>query len=128
MRESNLDALVEIYAGLQEDDFFYGTWRRRCKFVETNAALSYEQHGMWDKSQQLYENAQIKARTGAMPFSQGEYFVWEDHWVICAQKLQQWEILSDFAKHENFNDLFLSPPGETLRTGRAKETESSLSH
>ena len=107
VRESNLDALVEIYAGLQEDDLYYGTWRRRCKFVETNSALSYEQNGMWDKAQQLYEAAQIKARTGVVPFSQGEYMLWEDHWVICAQKLQQWDILSDFAKHENFNDLLL---------------------
>ena len=107
VRESNLDALVEVYAGLQEDDLFYGTWRRRCKFVETNAALSYEQHGMWDKAQQLYEAAQIKARTGTVPFSQGEYLLWEDHWMLCAQKLQQWEILSEFAKHENFNDLLL---------------------
>lgn len=107
VRESNLDALVEIYAGLQEDDLFYGTWRRRCKFVETNAALSYEQHGIWDKAQQLYEAAQVKARTGVVPFSQGEYSLWEDHWMICAQKMQQWEILSEFAKHENFNDLLL---------------------
>ena len=68
IRESNLDALVEVYAGLQEEDLFYGTWRRRCKFVETNAALSYEQMGIWDKAQQLYEAAQIKARTGVIPF------------------------------------------------------------
>ena len=86
VRESNLDALVEVYAGLQEDDLFYGTWRRRCKFMETNSALSYEQHGMWDKAQQLWEAAQVKARTGVMPFSQGEYFVWEDHWMICASE------------------------------------------
>ncbi|KAI4155573.1 MAG: hypothetical protein LQ340_000907 [Diploschistes diacapsis] len=107
VRESNLDALVEIYAGLQEDDLFYGLWRRRCKFVETNAALSYEQNGMWSKAQSLYESAQIKARTSSLPFSQGEYMLWEDHWVLCAQKLQQWDILSDYAKHENFNDLLL---------------------
>lgn len=107
VRESNLDALVELYASLQEDDLFYGTWRRRCQFMETNAALSYEQHGIWDKAQQLYEAAQIKARTGSIPFSQGEYMLWEDHWVMCAQKLQQWDILYDFAKHENFNDLLL---------------------
>ncbi|CAM1508207.1 Fc.00g050550.m01.CDS01 [Cosmosporella sp. VM-42] len=107
VRESNLDALVELYASLQEEDLFYGTWRRRCQFVETNAALSYEQNGMWDKAQKLYENAQIKARTGVIPFSQAEYMIWEDHWVLCAQKLQQWEILQDFAKHENFQDLLL---------------------
>ncbi|TPX10443.1 uncharacterized protein E0L32_008662 [Thyridium curvatum] len=107
VRESTLDALVELYAALQEDDLFYGTWRRRCQFVETNAALSYEQNGMWDKAQKMYEAAQIKARTGVIPFSQGEYMLWEDHWVLCAQKLQQWEILQDFAKHENFQDLLL---------------------
>jgi transformation/transcription domain-associated protein len=107
VRESNLDALVELYAGLQEDDLFYGTWRRRCQYVESNAALSYEQNGMWDKAQNMYEQAQIKARTGAIPFSQGEYMIWEDHWVLCAQKLQQWDVLQDFAKHENFQDLLL---------------------
>ncbi|KAK0652035.1 hypothetical protein B0T16DRAFT_489957 [Cercophora newfieldiana] len=107
VRESNLDALVDLYASLGEDDLFYGTWRRRCQFVETNAALSYEQNGMWDKAQRMYEAAQIKARTGVIPFSEAEYMLWEDHWVICAQKLQQWEILQDFAKHENFHDLLL---------------------
>ncbi|KAL8351867.1 hypothetical protein RB601_002265 [Gaeumannomyces tritici] len=106
-RESNLDALTELYALLQEDDLFYGTWRRRCQFLETNSALSYEQNGMWDKAQKGYEAAQIKARTGVIPFSQAEYMLWEDHWVLCAQKLQQWDILQDFAKHENFQDLLL---------------------
>ncbi|KAL2266473.1 hypothetical protein VTJ83DRAFT_5825 [Remersonia thermophila] len=107
VRESTLDALVDLYASLGEDDLFYGTWRRRCQFVETNAALSYEQHGMWEKAQRMYETAQIKARTGVIPFSESEYMLWEDHWVLCAQKLQQWEVLQDFAKHENFQDLLL---------------------
>ncbi|OAA68650.1 histone acetylase complex subunit [Niveomyces insectorum RCEF 264] len=106
-RESNLDALVELYADLKEEDLFYGTWRRRCHFLETNSALSYEQNGLWDKAQRMYETAQVKARTSVIPFSQAEYMLWEDHWVICAQKLQQWDILQDFAKHENFQDLLL---------------------
>ncbi|KAK8187026.1 hypothetical protein IWZ00DRAFT_456806 [Phyllosticta capitalensis] len=107
IRDSNLDSLLQAYCQLEEQDLFYGTWRRRCQFVETNAALSYEQNGMWDNAQKLYESAQLKARTNALPFSQQEYMLWEDHWVLCAQKLQQWEILSDFAKHENFSDLYL---------------------
>ncbi|KAK6523766.1 hypothetical protein TWF281_001738 [Arthrobotrys megalospora] len=107
IKESNLDALAEIYAGIQEEDMFYGLWRRRCQYLETNVALSFEQNGMWDKAQHAYEQAQIKARTGVLPFSQAEYMLWEDHWILCAQKLQQWEILSDFAKHENYNDLLL---------------------
>ena len=107
VRESNLDALAVIYADLQEEDLFYGLWRRRSQFLNTNTALSYEQIGNWDKAQRTFESATLKARTGESPFSQGEYMLWEDHWVICAQKLQQWEILSDFAKVDNLNDLYL---------------------
>ncbi|KAF7880607.1 uncharacterized protein EAF02_007453 [Botrytis sinoallii] len=126
VRESNLDALVELYSGLQEDDLFYGTWRRRCAYVETNAALSYEQNGMWDKAQTMYEHAQIKARTGALPFSQGEYILWEDHWVLCAQKLQQWEVLQDFAKHENFPDLLLESHWRQFDIWQEAESRESL--
>jgi transformation/transcription domain-associated protein len=126
LRESNLDALLEIYGGLQEDDLFYGTWRRRCQFIESNAALSYEQCGIWDKAQRMYEAAQIKARTSVLPFSTGEYMLWEDHWVICAQKLQQWEVLSDFAKHENFNDLYLEATWRHFEAWQNNEQREQL--
>ncbi|KAI9744282.1 MAG: hypothetical protein M1818_002434 [Claussenomyces sp. TS43310] len=126
VRESNLDALVELYAGLQEDDLFYGTWRRRCQFVETNAALSFEQNGMWDDAQRMYESAQVKARTGAVPFSQSEYMLWEDHWVVCAQKLQQWDILQDFAKHENFQDLLLECAWRNQEMWQQSESRDQL--
>lgn len=126
VRESNLDALIELYAGLGEEDLFYGTWRRRCQFVETNAALSFEQNGMWDAAQKMYEAAQIKARTGAIPFSQGEYMLWEDHWVVCAQKLQQWEILQDFAKHENFQDLLLECAWRNIEMWGQPESREQL--
>ncbi|KAK9459333.1 uncharacterized protein V1516DRAFT_508906 [Lipomyces oligophaga] len=107
VRESNLDALAEMYSSLQEDDMFYGLWRRRCQYVETNAAISYEQLGLWNQAQQMYETAQIKARSGALPYSESEYVLWEDHWILSAEKLQQWDILSELAKHEGFTDLLL---------------------
>ncbi|GMM30245.1 histone acetyltransferase [Martiniozyma asiatica (nom. inval.)] len=107
IKELNKDALVEVYSTLQEDDMFYGLWRRRSKYVETNAALSYEQIGMWDKALKMYEAAQIKARSGALPFSESEYALWEDDWILCAEKLQYWEILTELAKHEGFTDLLL---------------------
>lgn len=105
--EANEDALLELYRNLQEDDIFYGLWRRRAKFNETNIALSYEQVGLWDKAQQLYEVAQVKARSGALPYSESEYALWEDNWILCAEKLQQWDILTELAKHEGFTDLLL---------------------
>ncbi|KAH8652325.1 hypothetical protein BX600DRAFT_386637 [Xylariales sp. PMI_506] len=128
VRESNLDALVELYSNLKEDDMFYGTWRRRCQFVETNSALSYEQNGMWDKAQKMYEAAQIKARTGVIPFSQGEYMLWEDHWILCAEKLQQWDILQDFAKHENLQDLLLECAWRNIEMWQNQDHRESLDH
>lgn len=107
VREVTQDALCKLYASLKEDDMFYGLWRRRAKYTETISALSHEQTGLWQKAQQLYENAQIKARSGAMPYGQSEYCLWEDHWILCAEKLQQWEILTELAKHEGFSDLLL---------------------
>jgi transformation/transcription domain-associated protein len=126
VRESNLDALVELYASLEEGDLFYGTWRRRAQFLETNAALSYEQNGIWDKAQGMYEQAQVKARTGSLPFSQGEYMLWEDQWVLCAQKLQQWDILGEFAKHENINDLYLESMWRSFEAWNTNETREQL--
>ena len=126
VRESNQDALAETYAGLQEDDLFYGLWRKRCAFLDTNTALSYEQHGEWEKSQRMYENATFKARTGNSPFTQGEYMLWEDHWILCAQKLQQWDILCDFAKVDNLNDLFLDSVWRNLEYWTAPEHVKQL--
>ena len=105
--DANLDALAELYATLGEDDMFYGLWRRRCALLETNSALSFEQNGMWDKAMQMYENAQTRARTGALPYSESEYHLWEDHWIRCAEMLQEWDILSDLANKENYSDLLL---------------------
>jgi transformation/transcription domain-associated protein len=110
VRESTLDALAETYSELSEDDLLYGLWRRRAGYNETNAAIRYdsrahsvrlfdthfcfhfhswEQIGQWAQAQVLYESAQITARSGVLPFSESEMALWEDHWIITAQKLQQ---------------------------------------
>lgn len=107
VREITQDALAKLFATLKEDDMFYGLWRRRAKYTETISALSFEQIGLWDKAQQLYESAQIKARSGALPYGESEYALWEDHWILCTEKLQQWDILTELAKHEGFSDLLL---------------------
>ncbi|KAI7863236.1 hypothetical protein BDF14DRAFT_1989138 [Spinellus fusiger] len=106
-RERTLDALAEMYSNLGEQDMFYGLWRRRSTYSETNVAVSCEQSGMWMQAQNMYENAQIKARSGVLPFTESEYMLWEDHWIECTQKLQQWDILTDLAKHDGNTNLLL---------------------
>jgi hypothetical protein len=51
--------------------------------------FSWEQIGEWNQAQVLYESAQITARTGVLPFTESELALWEDHWIVSAQKLQQ---------------------------------------
>ncbi|ORX57551.1 hypothetical protein DM01DRAFT_1302758 [Hesseltinella vesiculosa] len=106
-RERTLDALSELYSSLMEQDMFYGLWRRRNTYNETNVAISCEQSGLWMQAQNMYENAQIKARNGVLPFTESEYMLWEDDWIGCTQKLQQWDILSDLAKHDGNTNLLL---------------------
>lgn len=106
-RERTLDALGDLYSDLHEEDMFDGLWRRRSTYVETNVAVSCEQSGMWMQAQNMYENAQIKARSGVLPFTESEYMLWEDHWILCTQKLQQWDILTDLAKHDGNMNLLL---------------------
>lgn len=105
--ETNEDVLAELYAALGEEDHFYGLWRTRSKFNVTSSALSYEQCGMWQRAMELYETAQIRARSGLLAYGDSEYGLWEDHWILCAEKLQHWEVLTDIAKHEGFTDLLL---------------------
>lgn len=105
--ECNLDALTEVYAAMQEVDMFYGVWRTRSKVSFTASALSFEQCGMWTRAMTMHETAQIRARQGNVAFSESEYGLWEDHWILCAEKLQHWDVLSDLAKHEGFNDLLV---------------------
>jgi transformation/transcription domain-associated protein len=107
VRDAALDALAELYAELSEDDWFYGMWRRRALYTETNVALSFEQNGLWQDAQLMYESAQLRARSGGAPFNEQEYCLWEDHWILTAQKLQQWDTLTELANQEGNHDLLL---------------------
>ncbi|KAF9567316.1 hypothetical protein CPC08DRAFT_17123 [Agrocybe pediades] len=101
------DSLADVYAELAEEDMFYGLWRKRSIRMETNVGLAYEQAGMWEQAAQTYEAAQSRVRAGTIPFSETEYCLWEDHWVLAAEKLQQWDVLYDFAKGESNHELAL---------------------
>ncbi|KAG7449166.1 uncharacterized protein BT62DRAFT_1073682 [Guyanagaster necrorhizus] len=107
VRDFVYDSLADVYAELAEDDLFYGVWRRRCLYSETNIALSFEQNGMWEQASTAYETAQSRLRSGTIPFSETEYCLWEDHWILSAEKLQQWEILYDLGRSDSNPEMML---------------------
>jgi transformation/transcription domain-associated protein len=101
------DSLADVYAELAEDDMFYGLWRRRCLHIETNMGIAFEQNGMWEQASSVYEIAQSRTRTGTIPFSEPEYYFWEDHWMLAAEKLQQWDTLYELARNDHNQELML---------------------
>lgn len=107
VRDTVYDSLAEVYAELAEDDMFYGLWRKRCLHPETNVALAFEQNGMWEHASNMYEAAQNKVRTNVIPFTEPEYCLWEDHWMLAAEKLQQWDTLYELARNDNNHELML---------------------
>ncbi|KAG7096929.1 hypothetical protein E1B28_004330 [Marasmius oreades] len=112
-RDYIFDSLADLYSELAEDDLFYGLCRRRSLHRETEVAIAFEQNGMWEQAITAYENAQSKARSGAIPFSESEYCLWEDHWILASEKLQQWDILYDLGRNEGNHDLMLESAWRT---------------
>ncbi|EMD40733.1 hypothetical protein CERSUDRAFT_111311 [Gelatoporia subvermispora B] len=107
IRDTIYDSLAEVYAELAEDDIFYGLWRRRSMYSDTNIASAFEQCGMWEQASTIYEAAQSKTRSGAMPYSEIEFCLWEDHWMLAAEKLQHWDILYELAEKDGNHELML---------------------
>ncbi|KAG6866480.1 hypothetical protein C0991_003998 [Blastosporella zonata] len=122
VRDYVFDSLADVYAELGEEDMFYGVWRRRCLHQETNIAIAFEQNGMWEQASLAYESAQSKARAGSIPFSESEYCLWEDHWILSAEKLQQWDLLQDLARNEGNQELLLESAWRTVEWAAQRET------
>jgi transformation/transcription domain-associated protein len=102
-RDIILDALAELYAELSEEDAFYGLWRRRAIHSETSIGMALEENGMWEQASTAYEHALIKAKSGSLVFTEPEYCLWEDHWILAQEKLQQWDVLYDLGRNEGNN-------------------------
>lgn len=100
IRQMCLESIEETYLALSEEDYYFGMWKNRSMFNETKLAISYEQIGLWKEAQKEYENSQIKARNGQLPLAEGEFLFWEDRWISCTQKLQQWDVCLEVAKHQ----------------------------
>jgi transformation/transcription domain-associated protein len=122
VKETVYDSLADVYAELTEEDVFYGLWRRRSLQLETNMALSFEQNGMWEFASNCYEGAMTKAKSSQIQFLEVEYCLWEDHWMLAAEKLQQWDTLHDLAKSEGNQELLLESAWRTKDWADQKES------
>ncbi|PVU85356.1 hypothetical protein BB560_007056 [Smittium megazygosporum] len=103
----NFEALSELYSLLEEDYMFYGIWSKYCQFFETYKAIHHIQAGDWKNAQIVVEQAQTKARSGILPFSELEYTFWENEWLKCSKQLQSWDMLFDLSSAESQPELLI---------------------
>lgn len=107
-QETNYDLLAELYRLLSEHDLYYGLWKRRTKIEETKVGLTLEQYGEWQKAQEVFLNAMNKGNSNELKsLSSSEIALWEQHWLNCAKRLNQWDLLTDFSRAQNNSELLL---------------------
>lgn len=102
------ESLAELYRLLNEEDMRCGLWKKRSVTAETRAGLSLVQHGYWQRAQNLFYQAMVKATQGTYnnTVPKAEMCLWEEQWLYCASQLSQWDALVDFGKSvENYEIL-----------------------
>jgi transformation/transcription domain-associated protein len=101
-----LSALGDLYKRLGEDDYHIGILTHQAQINDTRAGLVLEQHGMWPRAQEVYYQALRHAQIGVLPdVPPKEHDIWESHWIECSKRLSQWELLQDYAKHNQQPEL-----------------------
>ncbi|PVU85473.1 hypothetical protein BB559_007001 [Furculomyces boomerangus] len=120
------EALSELYSKLGEQHMFYGLWSRNCQYAETYASISFMQSENWSIGQLMVEQAQTKARSGALPFSEVEYSFWENEWLEAAKQLQSWDMLYELGRSESLPELGLEAGWRLMDIPAERKTIENL--
>jgi transformation/transcription domain-associated protein len=110
---------------LNEEDVRYGLWKRRTITPDTRAGLSLIQHGFWQRAQEVFYNAINKARQGSYNsgnVSKAEMCLWEEQWLACSHRLNQWEVLVDFGRSVENYDILLDTLWKVSEWQNLKDT------
>lgn len=101
-------SLAEIYQLLSEDDIYFSFWKKNCNLEDSKIGLTFEQFQLWKFAQDTYKNVMIKVQEGiykSEKLSITEINLWERHWINCAKRLGQWDLLADYARSTSSPDL-----------------------
>jgi transformation/transcription domain-associated protein len=102
------DALAELYRLLGEQDVLVGLWRQRCNSEVTRVGLALTQHGHWQEAQDVFFRGMQRASAGQVTgVTKTELCLWETNWLESAKQLNQWELVSDFARSVDHTELQL---------------------
>lgn len=105
-----IEALSSLCKQLSEDDLRIGLSHENVSQPETATALMLEALGCVHEAQEEYFKALSKAQSGRVSVEDVNLFelrLWEERWVGCAKQLCQWQLMNDFAKSTQNQDLLL---------------------
>ncbi|CAI5712891.1 unnamed protein product [Hyaloperonospora brassicae] len=105
-----IEALSAIYKQLSEDDLRIGLSLEHVEQPETRTALNLEALGCVHEAQEEYFSALSKTQSGRVCAEDVNLFelrLWEERWVGCAKQLCQWQLMNDFAKSTQNQELLL---------------------
>ncbi|EGF99177.1 uncharacterized protein MELLADRAFT_112932 [Melampsora larici-populina 98AG31] len=112
------DVLAQLYTELGETDIFMvqiGEWTlaeqavSNCYYIKPSVPCTIAHIGYILESLMFHLNTSIqdRARSDLITLGKDESSLWEDHWVLCVKKMQQWDFLSELARAEHNSKLLL---------------------
>uniref|UniRef100_K3WPN5 Uncharacterized protein n=1 Tax=Globisporangium ultimum (strain ATCC 200006 / CBS 805.95 / DAOM BR144) TaxID=431595 RepID=K3WPN5_GLOUD len=125
-----IEALSSIYKQLSEEDLRIGLSLENIAHPETRTALTLEALGCVHEAQEEYYKALSKTQSGRVSLDDVNLFelrLWEERWVGCAKQLCQWQLMNDFAKSTQNQDLLLDCAWKRGDWNSAKQLLSSPS-
>lgn len=125
-----IEALSSIYKQLSEEDLRIGLSLENISHPETRTALTLEALGCVHEAQEEYYKALSKTQSGRVSVDDVNLFelrLWEERWVGCAKQLCQWQLMNDFAKSTQNQDLLLDCAWKRGDWNSAKQLLSSPS-
>ena len=102
------DAVCDLYSALGEEDMRAGLWQRRAAADETKTAMALQQHGYIADAQGLYLEMMSRGVSGGVSgVTKSEMVLWHNQYLSCCMELNQWDIISEYAKSTDNSALQL---------------------
>lgn len=108
--EKICNSITELYRVLKEEDMLCGIFRS-CDVTEnTKLILSLEQRNNWSEAQEGLKELLHSFQKGSIKkkVTHTELQLWEDHWLICTKKLQQWDELTKYSQSSHGGNAYFN--------------------
>jgi transformation/transcription domain-associated protein len=95
------DALADVHSALGDADARAAVCQQRALHHETRRALALGRYGAWQAAQDAYAECMNRWQAGEIVLvntPQAELALWEEGIISSAKALNQWELLSEYAK------------------------------